>query len=187
MPDDWIDGRPSHEAYGRVTNPGRFAVLHVAADALAAELAAQFVVTTAADVDVPSDLAGRFPDVRRTLRLDPGTDGAPVTFVFTGFPGLAVRYGRWCTGVLPMCGCDACDDDPSDLVAQLTARVWSVAREGFHESRAFRRGGIEDSFRFGSERSSGWAPIDDDAERRRLEAAGTGSVDWPPWRPRPTA
>ena len=128
--EDWIDGRPPPEAYGRVTNPGRFAVLHAAADALAADLAAQFVVTTAADVEVPSDLADRFPDVRRTLRLDPGTQGAPMTFVFTGFPGLAVRYGRWCTSVLPMCGCDACDDDPSDLVAQLTDRVWSVAARG---------------------------------------------------------
>ncbi len=181
MRDDWIDGSPPPEAYGRVTNPDRFAVLHAAADALAVELAARFVLTTSTDADIPVDLVDRFADVLRTLRLDPAGHGAPVTFVFTAFPGLVVRYGRWYTDVLPACGCDACDDDPSDLVAQLTARLWSVAREGFHERRDVRRGGIQDSFRFASDSSWGWAPFDDHQGRRRVEAAGTGTVDWPPW------
>jgi Family of unknown function (DUF6226) len=185
MRDDWLDGAPPPEAYGRVTDPGRFRVLHAAADALAAELADRFVVEVSADVPPPVDLVDRLPRVQRTVGLVPDGGGAPVTLLYTLFPGLVVRYGRWCTDLAPVCGCDACDDDPAELVGELMARVRSVARDGFHESRAFRRRGIDVWYRFtGVGSMGGWSAIDDDDERRRLEAAGTGTVDWPPWRVR---
>lgn len=125
--------RPPPEAYGRVTNPGRYAVLHAAASELVAELAITYEIdVTEAD---PLSAASEFGrDVQRLLRLVPYEErAAPVTIGFTDFPGVIVRFGRWHTRAFPHCGCDACREQPDDVEADLRRYVHAVAAGGFRE------------------------------------------------------
>ena len=184
--DDWIDGRPPPEAYSRVTNPERFGVLHDAADAAVTRLADEFAVDVERGVDVPGDLVGHLVDVLRTVRVDPGPGAAPVVIVYTAFPGLAVRWGHWCTRVVPACGRDACDDDPVELADEVGAQLLTVADGGLREVRHVGPSWVQESFTlvgawWGSDRLIGSAE-----ERRRLEDLGAGEVDWRPWTRRPS-
>jgi hypothetical protein len=186
--DDRVEGGPPDEAYGRVTRPERFAVLHEAADALVEELAARYDVAVSTDVPLPADLGERGPDLVRTVRLDPAGGGAPIVIGFTAFPGLVLRCGRWYDDLVPACGCDACDDDPAELADELTRRVSSIAAHGLREQRVFRRRGltrgVQQEFLIGGAASGQrWSSIDNASARRRPDALGTGAVDWPPWRP----
>lgn len=60
--------------------------------------------------------------------------------VFTGFPGLAVRCGRWLKFRLPDCGCDTCDEDPAELWQELEERVCALVSGNFSERLSSRRG-----------------------------------------------
>ena len=73
------------------------------------------------------------------VRLTPEQpDQGPLTVTFTQFPGLDVRVGRWHRELYPWCGCDQCDDDPSELLAAFNAMVRDLA-EG-HLVEELRRG-----------------------------------------------
>jgi hypothetical protein len=122
---------PLPQAYERVTNPGRFQVLHDAARELVERLARELAVERH-DVTEP-DPRGRESTVPG-VRLTPHSSKAgPLTVVFTAFPGLEVRMGRWYEFLLPACGCDACDDDPQDLIEDLHARVKAFTDGRFRE------------------------------------------------------
>jgi hypothetical protein len=122
---------PLPEAYERVTNPGRFGVLHDAARELVERLVREFAVDRH-NVTEP-DPRGRESTVLG-VRLTPHNPKAgPLTVVFTAFPGLEVRMGRWYEFLLPACGCDACDDDPQDLIEDLHARVTALTDGRFRE------------------------------------------------------
>ncbi len=116
--------QPDDDAYGRVTNPERYRVVADAAHALVAKL------TTEYDVTVTSGTAAAdFPAYRgsaeSTTRIDPAT-GAPIRILITDFPGVVIRFGRWGDQAFPSCGCDACDEDPAELVAEMELLVHAV-------------------------------------------------------------
>jgi hypothetical protein len=113
---------PPPEAYGRVTNPERFRVLHGVAEELLDRLEAEYEVARAEGADVDTRLAGGAP-LDRVVRLIPTGRGAPLTIGFSSFPGLSVRYGLYIVDRLPGCGCDACDEDPTRLADELTKRA----------------------------------------------------------------
>ena len=107
-------GDPSDDEYRRVTNPGRFVVLHEAAERLLDELTEQFTVERR---EAKEPLGGT-GDLVRTVRLIPRMPAAaPLAVAFTDFPSVVLRLGRWFGDSLPSCGCDACDEPP---------QIWSV-------------------------------------------------------------
>jgi hypothetical protein len=124
---------PPPEAYSRVTNPERFAVLHRAAEELLDRLEREYQVNRTEGVDVDPTLYGGRP-LDRVVRLTPSAgDGAPLTIGFTSFPGLSVRYGYYLVSGLPGCGCDACDEDRAALSEELTKRAGFLAEGRYKE------------------------------------------------------
>lgn len=183
-PPDWFAqaaAAPPEEAYGRVTNPERYRVLHTAARDLLARLAtSRDVDREDGDATLDPPLTDRFADpVEAVVRLTPRSPtAAPLTVAFTGFPGLALRLGQSAIETLPSCGCDACDEDPEHLVALLTGYVEALVAGDFTE----RRVGDDVAYRLGDHEVSHWsadtppaAATDPPAERR-----------WSPWSPTPT-
>lgn len=123
---------PPDEAYGRVTNPERYRVLHEVADDLIVDLARTFDVQVEEDAD-DAELARRFPP-HRIVRLAPATPAAaPIVFSLTTFPGVHVRFGRWWIQSYPSCGCDACDDPPAQVASDLRRDVAAVTGGGLVE------------------------------------------------------
>ena len=117
-------GSPPEEAYGRVSDPGRYTVLHPAAEQLLDRLAGEYAVDRRdGDRSLDQGLVDGV-EVDHVVRLTPRSgDGAALTVAFTRFPGLAVRFGDCEPRYLPRCGCDACDEDPGALLDELRRDV----------------------------------------------------------------
>ena len=128
---------PSDEAYGRVTNPERYAVLQVAARRAVDDLAAAYDTVRTDGVDLVPCAARSWPGARSTL-LVPAGGGAPIAVVLTPFPGVAVHAGRAFAMTFPACGCDACDERPEDLVERLRSVLAEVVAGGLVEIRRRR-------------------------------------------------
>ena len=68
---------------------------------------------------------------RPSVKLSPrDPDAAPITVVFTAFPGLHLRFGRWYREPFPDCGCDACDESAEGEIERLNEMVDAVAAGG---------------------------------------------------------
>lgn len=170
---------PPPEAYGRVTNPDRFRPLWTVAEDLIQRLARDYRVAREDRADLDSELvAGVAGEVKRVVRLAPSIgDGAPLAVAFTGFPGLRVRFGRWHVEGFPVCGCDACDEQPEELADDLLEKVNDLVSGDFAESVAWlRHPGV--SYSFG--RGTGWSSLSR-VQARRLGAPR--SINWPAWQP----
>lgn len=174
-------GAPPEDAYGRVTDPGRFSRLHAIAGELLDELTERFDVAreTALEPDPHSDAPA--PVVRLRPR-DPAA--APLTIVFTGFPGLVVRLGRTDdTAHLPVCGCDACDESVEDCAEEL--RRFAVAvTSGAYGERLVRDGGWwhEQWFDPRGRAMPGRTLIESEERIAELRAAlPSGERTWRPW------
>ena len=131
---------PPPDAYGRVSNPERYRILHRWGRELLDRLSAKYAVDRA-------DVTGQEPSpfasdaAALAVRLTPGDPRAgPLTVVFTGFPGLAVRCGRWHKLALPSCGCDACDENPQELREQLEDHVGALVSGNLFERLSRKRG-----------------------------------------------
>lgn len=166
------------DAYGRVTNPERYAVVVDAARSLVDELVASH------DVEgVPGDPATDFPEFGGSevavVRLSP-REGAPLAVLITDFPGVIVRAGRWGVEAFPVCGCDACDESPEDLIEELGHVIGAVVAGRYEEWLTRRKKGWSFSGPWGTRsheerlRRSQW--------RRLGEPLGTRRR--PPWPPR---
>ena len=173
MSDEFHD--PPLEAYGRVTDAERFAVLHEWIAALLERLVEDYDVVRTDDVgrDAHGDLAP-------TVTLTPARpDAATLRVTLTGVPGVAIRFGRWHDETYPHCGCDACDEQPDDLLDEMITTIEAVVMGGFSEELTS-----------GSQR---WLRTTVRTLRRRgtsaelIEPAGyeaygaPGRHDWQPW------
>lgn len=108
---------PPEDAYGRVTNPQRFAPLIPAANDLISELERRFDVTVTRGPATPwkSDIKAL-----ESVWITPvRPDQAPLTVTFTSFPGLSLHAGAWQDIALPACGCDACDEGAEEELRNL--------------------------------------------------------------------
>lgn len=156
-PPDWfaqVAAAPPEEAYGRVTNPERYRVLHTAARDLLDRLTVAYEVDREdGDAALDPALTDRFSDpVEAVVRLTPRSRcAAPLTVAFTGFPGLGLRFGEWVVETLPSCGCDACDEDPDDLVGLLTGCVEALAAGDFTEQISHGADGSQVEYGLGSQ------------------------------------
>ena len=94
-------GDPPDEAYSRVTNPERFRPLHGAALGLIERLIAEYDVEVEEGYDLEVPGIKRDVPVRPSIRLSPNDpDCAPITVVFTDFPGVRIWFGKWKEGTL---------------------------------------------------------------------------------------
>lgn len=116
----------------------------------------------------------------RIVQLVPRIQSAaPITIAWTGFPGLHVRVGRWHVEAFPHCGCDACDEDPADLVGELRKLVDAVVEGGLMEWCDGRRLGYELSYRGGHRAGEGLI-----SEEQRPSVGEAERHPWDAWPPR---
>ena len=132
MPSD----RPPPDAYGRVTNPERFRVLHTVMLEILERLEADFDVRREEGYGLDKELERDYPLARASVRLTPADpEAAPITAAFTDFPSLYLRFGLWWTEPFPDCMCDACGDTGEELVEGLAELIEDVTAGQFWESR----------------------------------------------------
>jgi Family of unknown function (DUF6226) len=147
----WGDEGPPEDTYSVLSHPERFAPLHLVADALIAHLAATYDVEVQEDHAFAADLLHDGVTVVRAVRMAPADpDAAPLTFVFTAFPGVIVHAGLLNDLVFPDCGCDACDETWDAESDELERQVFAVVVGGFRERVGWREGApwVETSFQY---------------------------------------
>ena len=128
---------PPDEAYSRVTNPERFRPLHQAVLEMLDALETRFDVERVEGhgLDEEMERFSRQPSARPTITLKPiYPESASITIVFTDFPGLHIRFGRWFTDSFPSCGCDAGDESAEGEIERVTELIDSVTSGGFRET-----------------------------------------------------
>ena len=156
-----------------MTNPGRYAVLHKAADELLDELTERYTVERR---------ESREP--LRTVRLIPHMpEAAPLAVVFTDFPSVKLRFGRWYEESLPNCGCDACGERPEELVADLRTQVSALVEGGLWERvRRGVTGSYTEARLIGPDFSTGRSTPLDPREARAARREGfAAAMQWAPW------
>lgn len=171
-----MSGAPPDDAYGRVTNAERFRPVHDAADALVARLVAGY------RVECRQGGEPAYEGVTRQVDLVPLL-GAPLVVRWDSFPGVSVRYGRWHDEHYPHCGCDACDEDPDQVIEALERKVEAVVSGQFIEAVISDREGTWLTFeiRHRDGGQSGKTRLGE-GDPRREEA---GEIIWPAWLPQP--
>jgi hypothetical protein len=168
---------PPPEAYEKVTNPERFRVLHEAARQLLDDLASEYAVERRDYL--ATDPSAQDAEAPAVQLVPASSEAGTVTIVFTAFPGLVITLGRWREFSLPACGCDACDDDPADLIDELREEIARLVGGTFAErlSHGWRAGvswgpSTEPPDRWG------WMALSR-SEAKRMGTAGR--IDWAPW------
>ena len=185
----WGSDGPPPEAYSRVTNAERFRPLHAAMLDVIGRLGNDFDVERTEGYGLDEELERGLDLVRPCVRLSPRNPGAvPVAVVFSSFPGLHVRFGRWYWEPFPSCGCDACDESAEVEIERLTEMVDNVIAGRFRE--ALRRPLL--SFRgSGWKEAEFWSPVGRSSRRTRVDRRSAQrmsggrrrvNLDWKPWR-----
>ncbi|MEU7904079.1 DUF6226 family protein [Actinoplanes sp. NPDC049118] len=175
------DPRPDRYTI-RVTDPGRFYVLHEAAETLLDELTERYVVGRRESKEPAGPEPGA--ELVRTVRLIPRSPAAgPLSIAFTDFPGVVLRLGRWFFEPLPECGCDDCDEDPDELVAGLRLRVAAHVEGGLWERvrRGLTCSWLETRLIGPGLRTSRRAPIESAEARAARREGFAAPVQWAPW------
>jgi hypothetical protein len=182
-------GDPPLEAYSRVTNAGRFARLHDVASELLDRLETEFDVVREEAYGLDPELETRYELARPCVRLVPKTPAAaPVVFVFSTFPGVYVRLGRWCTVAFPACGCDACNELVEIEAERLQSLIDDVIAGRFREAIRVPDSGpawSEWELWSDTERSRSSSMLDRDDAWRMLGEESQTSCQWSPWPRRP--
>ena len=129
-------------------------------------LEADFEVERAEGYGLDEDLEGKRGLARPSVKLSPtDPEAAPMTVVFTDFPGLFVRFGRWADDLFPDCGCDACGGTAEEEI--LTEKIHSLTTSGLCETVEVPRGrfggdgSLEAEWRGPSSYERRWSRIDD--------------------------
>lgn len=176
-----VDG-PPEEAYGRVTDPSRYAELHTAGREVLDKLERRYAVTR--EVSTEPDRHGNDPAlVVRLVPADP--TAAALTIVFDAYPGLIVRMGRDSETSLPGCGCDACDETVEDCTEQLRLLMEALTAGTFGERLVREHGWCHE--RWYRAEGAGWSGLTP-ARGRQLRALRAmlpdGELRWTPWHKR---
>jgi hypothetical protein len=170
---------PPDGAYGRVTNPGRYAALHDAALAEAARLAATYEVVR---TDGTCRREDEFLRDAPTIVLAPAGGGAPITITLTSFPGVEIRAGQAYELMVPYCGCDGCDEQPGELIEHLRQTLGDIVSGGLTETRRRRRlRADEQTVRLEHHDRSGWSERTGTIGPTKTGDLPVGTTRWPPW------
>ena len=188
-PNRWGSEGPPPEAYSRVTDPERFQSLHDFAVRLLDGLEANFDVERLEGYGLDRDLEEKVELARSSVRLVPqDPDAAPIVVVFTAFPGLLVRFGRWREEPFPSCGCDACDETADGEAARMSKMVDDVTAGRYREAIKLPPvgdGSQESAFWSINGSSSNWRRLERSRAQRMLGTSDRSSFDWKPWPQRP--
>ena len=104
------------------------------ADALIEHLRQTYAVTVSEDIAFSADLIHQPRIPLRAVRVVPtNSDAAPLTFVFSSFPGVDIHAGLLHDFHFPSCGCDACDESLERLLEEIEEAVLAVAAGDFSE------------------------------------------------------
>lgn len=128
-------GSPPEGTYSVDTHPERFAPLHVVADAVIAHLAESYDVEIDDSAETADDLlTPTFHEIERAVRIRPnGSRCAPLTLVFTAYPGISMHAGLLHDFHYPVCGCDACDSNWQAEADELEQQVFAVVGGRYRE------------------------------------------------------
>jgi hypothetical protein len=174
------DGEAKPEDYSRVTDPGRYAVLHDSAARLLDDLVERYIVERRESKEA-LEPAG---EPVRVVRLIPHTPAAaPLAIAFTDFPSVVLRLGRWYAESLPGCGCDACAEQPDDLIAEMYAQVDALVEGGLWERvrRGVTSSWSETRLIGPNVNSARSAPLDARDARSARRDGFAAAVQWAPW------
>ncbi|RZL78835.1 MAG: hypothetical protein EOP32_20930 [Rhodococcus sp. (in: high G+C Gram-positive bacteria)] len=167
---------PPAEAYGRVTNPARFAPLIPAAEDLIADLERPIEVTVSRGPAPTSE--SRTVESVELVEITPiRVDQASLAITFTSFPGLYLDAGAWERISLAAFGCDACEEDAEDVLPELAE--YSGALTGGQLSERIT-GGFRPILEHSSD-GDGWCR----SGKMRLSAARAAELRAEPLRPPP--
>ena len=174
------------EAHSRVIDAGRFLSLPEMTIELIRRLEVSFDVGVTEGYRLDPELEGGSELARPSIVLTPRGDfRAPITFVFTAFPGVITRFGRWYVEYFPTCGCDACGSDGAEEFQRLNHAVADIVSGRFRESITVPRmaGDAEHVTEFWSSNHTRSARFR--LERSRAEEWLQGkrgeTVAWMPW------
>ena len=168
------------------TDTGRFAVLQDAAETMLDDLHERYMV----ERRETKELLGAEEALVRMVRLIPRTPAAgPLAVAFTDLPGLMVRLGRWWAEALPACGCEACDEDPAELIGVLRGQVAALVEGGLWERVRRGVGGSWYETRLIGVGLSGRreGPLTSRDARDARRGGFAAAVQWAPWPFRPRA
>ena len=130
----WGREGPPPEAYSRVTNPERFEPLIPVVQKIVDQLEKTYDVERTEGYGLDEELERNSELARPTISLRPRSEqAAPITVVFTTFPSVMVRFGKWNREWFPSCGCDACDEDVEGEIESFTESVQNATRCGLEE------------------------------------------------------
>lgn len=135
----WGTGHPRDDTYSVTAHPERFAPLLEVARALVDHIADAYDVDIADTGPLPGYLeaaeigSAQYP-VAVTRFTPRGADAAPLTFVETAYPFVAVMAGAAGLEQFPQCGCDACDEDVEEMAERMEQFVFAVTGGRFQET-----------------------------------------------------
>ncbi len=176
----------SAEAYSRVTNPERFGLLHETAGRLLEQLELEFDIERFEGYGLDAELEQRYVLARPSIRMLPQkATAAPLVVAFSAFPGLQIRFGRWCMIAFPSCGCDTCKENAQGEIERMTLHVNDLTAGRFHEEinihtdgDAWRESEFWSVGEHSSRQSSRLSP---DRARQLAAEGGQLSHYWEPW------
>ena len=181
----WDADSPPLEAYSHVTNPERFASLHDVAAELMDRLELEFDVERTEGGGLDTELEDGCKLARPSVTLVPRDVGAArIVIAFSAFPGLRVRFGRWCTRAFPTCGCDACDETAESETERLRSLIDNLTAGCFREAIRIPADGPawqESEFWSLAARCAQESQLDRARARQLVAARDRSSYDWGPW------
>ena len=157
-----------------MTRPERYAALPGFARRLIDNLLVEYDAEISHDeASASSDAVGEVGDATRVCpRL--GAGGC-LAVRETSFPGVVLEVGRWHSFRFPRCGCDACDEQVSDLTDHMADIVAAFVNGRFMEYLADGR--LGHSWSNGGRSTNGWCVLDD-ADPRRDQSE---TIQWSAW------
>jgi hypothetical protein len=161
--------------------------LHGFALTLLDELHGSFEVERVEAYGLERELEDRVRGLARpSIRLVP-TDrrAAPLTVVFTVFPGLFVRAGHWYSAAVPSCGCDACSETAESETLRLREMADDIVAGRFRERITLPLiGSAWEEWELWSphqHRSRNRSRLERERARAMVDAAGRSAVEWMGW------
>ena len=184
-------------AYSRVTNAERFLPSHTAMLEIIGQLENDFEVERTEWYGLDEELRRGLDLARPDVKLTPtDPDAAPIAMVFTAFPSLRVRFGRWYIEPFPDCACDACDESAEGETERLSGMVDDMTAGRFREAveipiiSFMGSGWVETRFWSPDEtrssiRSRSRSRVDGLRAREMSGGLRRLDLDWKPWPRRP--
>ncbi|MWV47957.1 hypothetical protein GRS96_01555 [Rathayibacter sp. VKM Ac-2803] len=178
----WGGGSPPDESYSVTSDTERFRPLHTIADALIEHLVRTCDVTIEDDPALASRDEAEISWATRAVRLTPASaEAAPLTIVYTVFPGILLHAGALHRFEYPVCGCDACDDDWTALADDLERAILDVVAGRYEESVTAGDDSLTVGYRIGGSDELGLTSGYSTTEGRHPVSDHDGRQLSPPW------